>query len=92
MSFLSWTLALSLLLIMVLKGTEFHRALVCRQEAWQMGLHLLSRSLFQGAPEREQAFHSACRLSLVRTHRQVRWQKVPTLKTHAFELGLIGTL
>ena len=92
MSSISWVLGLSVLILLLLKGTEFHRAMVCRQEAWQKSLDLVTNSLFQGNPIHEIAFHSACRLSFVRNRDQVMWQKIPSLQKNVFELGIRGTL
>jgi hypothetical protein len=92
MNYISWIMGLSLLTILVFKGIEFHRALVCRQEAWQTSLVLLSRSLFQEAPVRERAFHTSCRLSFSRDQNRVVWQKVPSFKRNVFYLSLQGTL
>ena len=92
MTFISWIMGLSLLIFLLFKGIEFHRAMVCRQEAWQKSMDLLSSSLFQGSPKQEIAFHATCRLSFIRNKDRVLWQKVPSLKKNVFELGIKGTL
>jgi hypothetical protein len=92
MNFLSWTLALLVLVLLLLKGAQFYRALVCRQEAWQMSFDLGSRYLFPNAGTTETSYHASCHLFITRKHKQVSWQKVPSLKRNIFDLELSGSL
>jgi len=92
MNFFSWCLALSLLVLFLIKGAQFHRSLVCRQESWQMSFNLGTRALFSKALPTETTFHRTCKVVFVRKLLKVSWQKMPSLERKVFDLGLRGSI
>ncbi|MCM2350411.1 MAG: hypothetical protein NDI69_10355 [Bacteriovoracaceae bacterium] len=92
MNLISWVLGLSILIYLMLEAVAFHRATVCRQEAWLKSAELKTRSLLPNAKERERSFHLSCRLVLLRDKENITWQKLPGLRKHQFTLKLEGSL
>jgi hypothetical protein len=89
MSFVSWIMALSFLLSVMVESIRFHKATVCRQEAWLMSFILISRDLIPQLSH-EQRFHQGCHFWVTRHKHAVFWgdQK----KRHQFKLKLQGKL
>lgn len=92
MSFLSWMLALGVLVYIMIESVAFHRATVCRQEAWLKSTELLTRALLLKPKAKEREWHLGCRLHFTRSEQEVTWQKLPSLKKRHFALSLDGRL
>lgn len=92
MNILSWMLALGFLVSVLSQGITFHKATVCRQEAWLISTELITGSLLSNPKPLERDFHLGCRISFLREQTKVFWQRFPHLKRHHFELNLSGTL
>lgn len=92
MNLLAWILSLSILILLMAEAVDFHRATLCRQEAWLKSTELITRNLLFNAPEQERAFHVSCRITLLREKTKVTWKKIPSLKSHHVLLELDGRL
>ncbi len=92
MNLLSHILAFSFLVLVLLKGVQFHRALVCRQESWQMSLDLASKALFPKSTAIESNYHPTCHVLFIRKQKQVSWQRASSLKRNIFNLDIRGSL
>jgi hypothetical protein len=92
MNFVSWLLALSILVIVFIESIYFHQATVCRQLAWKMGVESITRTLLTDFKAQEQSFHSDCKILLVRSQQKVKWQKRPSFKLFSFEMAIEGGL
>lgn len=92
MNFLAWALALSTLVILLMKAVSFQQATVCRQQAWLEASVLKTRSLLSETSEHEQLVNKNCRLLVRRTKRKVAWQRFPSWQQHEFNLSLEGKL
>jgi hypothetical protein len=92
MNVLHWLVALSFLIILLIEAVDFHRATVCRQEAWLKSTELRTRSLLSNPKPRERDWHLQCRIHLVRDQETISWQRLPSLKKHDFDLPLRGAL
>lgn len=92
MNFISWILGLSLLIFLVIQGTRYHHALVCRQEAWLLALEMRTESLLTKKEVLRPKFLLRCGSTFSLSQDQVSWRKFPSLKTHHLELKLMGKL
>lgn len=92
MKSLPWLLTLGILIVLMIKAVDFHRATVCRQEAWLKSAELKTRSLLTDPKPREREWHLGCRIHLLREQETITWQKLPSLKKHQFDLDLEGSL
>ena len=92
MKILPSLLALSVLILLMLEAVAFHKATVCRQEAWLKSMELKTRSLLSEVKPYERLWHLNCRIHLLRNGDQVTWQRLPQLKKNHFQLDLRGSL
>lgn len=92
MKLFAWALSLALFITMMVEAVAFHKATVCRQEAWKESLVIKTRSLLEGATPFERGYLLDCRTHIVRSHDDIYWQRLPTLKRHQFLLRLQGLL
>jgi hypothetical protein len=92
MTFLSWLLAITVLIGLMVQTVAFHKSTVCRQEAWLRGTEMLTRALLTSPRVLERNWHLSCRIHLTRHNNLVKWQRLPHLKSHSFELDLKGSL
>lgn len=92
MNLVSWLVAISTLLGLLIQAVTFHKATVCRQEAWLKSTELRTRALlFKPAPF-ERDWHLGCRIHLLRSQEEITWQRLPNLTKHEFKLDLTGEL
>lgn len=92
MNFISWILALSLLIFLVVQGTHYHHALVCRQEGWLLALELRTESLLTKKEILRPNLLLKCGTTFSLSKHQVSWRKFTSFKTHHLELKLMGKL
>jgi hypothetical protein len=92
MNLLVWVASLSILVTLLLQGVNFHRATVCRQEAWLKSAELKTRSLLSKPKSHERDWHLACRLHVLRKQDRVSWQRLPKTEANEFHLPLKGSL
>ena len=92
MNFVAWPLGLGLLVIILSQAVVFHKATVCRQEAWLKSTELVTNGLISNPAPIKREWHLECRLHLIREHNSVSWQKLPGLKKISFKLSLKGHL
>lgn len=92
MNSLSWILAFSVLVLLMAEAVNFHKATICRQEAWLKSTEMKTRSLLSNPPERDQDWHFRCRLHIRRTKEEISWQRLPSPTRHPFPLPLKGEL
>ncbi len=92
MNILAWLLCLSILIYLMIQAVAFHRATVCRQEAWLKSTELKTRSLLYSPKAIERDWHLGCRIHLLRHQEKISWQKLPNLKKYDFHLVLKGAL
>ena len=92
MNVVSWLLALSTLIYLMVQAVSFHRATVCRQEAWLKSTELKTRALLSNPSPYERDWHLGCRIHLYRAQETVTWQRLPSLTKHDFTLDLAGEL
>jgi hypothetical protein len=92
MNLLVWVASLSILVTLLIQGVNFHRATVCRQEAWLKSTEVKTRSLLSKPNSRERDWHLSCRLHVLREHDRVSWERLPQTKAHRFELPIEGSL
>jgi hypothetical protein len=92
MNLLSWTLAFSILIFLMIEAVSFHRGTVCRQVAWLKSSELMTRSLLTDPPSFERAWHARCKLRIVRQKDKITWQRLPSPRWHRFDSGLQGEL
>jgi L-rhamnose isomerase len=92
MKFLPWLLAISVLIVLMIQAVDFHKATVCRQEAWLKGTELITRSHLSNPKPYEREWHLNCRLHILREQESISWQRLPHLTKHAFNLPLKGEL
>ena len=77
---------------MLIEAVAFHRATVCRQEAWLKGTELRTEALLYPAKKEDKGFHASCRFLFLRTGEEITWQKIPSLEKRNFKLSLDGKL
>lgn len=92
MNLLAWLLAISTLVTLMVQAVSFHKATVCRQEAWLKSTELKTRSLLHNPPAHERDWHLNCRIHLLRNQEEITWQRLPNLTKNKFELDLKGQL
>lgn len=92
MNQLGWLLGLMILVLLLTQAVTFHKATVCRQKAWLKSTELRTRALLSSSPAREKALVLSCKTMVARTNEQIIWQKLPTPKTHQYNLKLTGQL
>lgn len=92
MNFLSWLLALSVLVALLIQAVVFHKATVCRQEAWLRSTEMKTRSLLDNSGSKDRDWHLGCHLLIRRVQEEITWQRFPSLKKHSFSLELKGQL
>jgi hypothetical protein len=91
MNALSWLLAISTLIILIVKAMNLHEMNVCRQEAWLKSTEYLTRSLLT-SPVQDREWHLRCQLVLSKDNDQIFWQRLPSMKKHNFHIELSGQL
>ncbi len=87
MSFLSWGASMLVMLTLLSKSLEFHRATLCRQETWRGALILRTGALLSKAPTQDKLYISKCRKLISRKETIVSWGRNTNL-----ELSLKGKL
>lgn len=92
MSFIAWLVAISTLITLMIQAVAFHKATVCRQEAWLKSTELKTRALLSHPSPHERDWHLGCRIHLLRNQEKVTWQRLPSLSKHDFPLDLTGEL
>ncbi len=92
MNALSWLLALSVLIYLMIEAVAFHKATICRQEAWLKSTELKTRTLLTNSKGNDRGWHLRCRLYLSRQEEEITWQRLPGTKKHTFNLKLTGVL
>lgn len=92
MNVLAWLLSFSVLILLMVKAVDFHKATVCRQEAWLKSTELKTRSLLTEESQKDQNIHPRCRLFIKRDGENITWQRMPALSSHSFVLPLKGKL
>lgn len=92
MNFVSWILGFMGIVLLLTQAVAFHKATVCRQKAWLKSTELRTRALLSSSHDREKGLVPSCKIILLRTKDQISWQKLPTPKTHLFNLKLTGQL
>ncbi len=92
MNLIALPLGLAILLVLLAQAVVFHKATVCRQEAWLKSTELVTNSLLINSAPLKRDWHLGCRIHLVRQHNLVTWQKLPDLKKVPFHLTLKGHL
>lgn len=91
MNLLSWLVAFTTLVILMLQAVGLHKATVCRQEAWLKSTELLTRSLLS-ADFKEKEWHLRCQLLIIKNQDQILWQRLPSVRKHQFFLEINGKL
>lgn len=92
MNLVSWLVAISTLISLMIQAVSFHKATVCRQEAWLKSTELRTRALLYKPAPHERDWHLGCRIHLLRNQDAITWQRLPHLKKHEFTLELEGAL
>ena len=92
MNFLSWLLSLSLMIYLLMEGVVFHKATICRQEAWLEAFNLTVKTTLSTKTTPTQYIDPGCRLHVVQTNGKVFWQRFPSLKRQTLDLKLKGHL
>ena len=92
MKFVSWAMALGILIFLMNRAIAFHRMTICRQEAWLKGSILITRSLLSQAQSLEKDWHQGCKMGLIRKERTTYWNQLPSTKTHQLQIKLEGML
>ncbi len=92
MNILSWMLSLAILIYLMVEAVAFHKATVCRQEAWLKSAELRTGALLYRPGNRARTWHLSCRMLITRKDSDIHWQKLPSLKRNHFKLSLDGSL
>ena len=92
MKVLPWLLAISTLILVMIEAVAFHKATVCRQEAWLKATELRTRTLLGHSNHSQRDFHYGCRIILVGQKESITWQRLPGFKKYSFDLPLKGHL
>lgn len=92
MNLIAWLVAISTLITLMIQAVSFHRATVCRQEAWLKSAEVRTRALLSRPASQERDWHLGCRIHLLRNQEQIIWQRLPSLTKHEFNLPLEGEL
>lgn len=92
MNLIAWLVAISTLIALMIQAVAFHKATVCRQEAWLKSTELRTRALLYHPSPHERDWHLGCRLHLLRNLEEITWQRLPSLTKHDFKLDLAGEL
>lgn len=90
MNFLSWLVGITVLLTVVLESVAFHRATVCRQEAFRGSFILSTRALLTDPGETEELSILRCGIHVRRRRDKVSWLRNSQVRT--FTLDLKGRL
>ena len=92
MNLLAWLLALSTLVLVLIRAVAFHKATVCRQDAWLQASLLSTRALLPKQGQSAFLHDRRCSLLVTRQGKKVTWRRFPSLRTTSFELSLRGKL
>jgi hypothetical protein len=92
MSWISWLIGFGLITSLTAQAVRFHRATVCRQEAWLKSTELRTSALLDHARKTQKAFHTGCHTSFYRYADIITWRKWNESKKKIFELDLKGKL
>jgi hypothetical protein len=92
MNIISWLLALSIMILLMVEAVAFQRVTICRQEAWRKSVELKTRTLLTESKPYARDWHLGCRIYLERNQDEIIWQRLPNLKRHSFSLTLMGKL
>ena len=92
MNLIAWLLSLSILILLMVEAVAFHKATVCRQEAWLKSTEMKTRTLLTEVKPHARDWHLGCRIHILRTQDQITWQSLPHLNKHDFTLPLKGKL
>jgi hypothetical protein len=92
MNWLTWIIGLSLFITLTVQAVSFHRALICRQEAWLKSTELRTRALLSKAPSIEKAVHLSCKTSFLRREEMITWQRWEEPGQKIFRMDLKGKL
>lgn len=92
MNILAWLMSLAILIFLLAEAVDFHKATVCRQEAWLKGTEMRTRALLSDAPEKDKDWHMGCKLFLQRKRAVITWRKLPSIFEKEFVLELEGAL
>jgi hypothetical protein len=92
MNFLAWILCLTILIVLMIQAVSFHRATVCRQEAWLKSTELATYALLSNPKSQDRALHLGCKLQVYRKETHITWQVLPSYRKHKFSLSLDGSL
>ena len=92
MNLVAWILSLSILILLIAEGVDFHRATLCRQKAWLRSTELVTGKLLHNAKNHERSFDPGCKTIFLREKATVTWRRLPKVKSHQFLLELDGHL
>lgn len=92
MFLLGLILSLSTFLTMTFKAVEFHKATVCRQDAWLKSFELKTETLLTDSRPQGIIFSKECKTIVSRQDQNVSWRKLPFSSSKAFVLDLKGKL
>lgn len=90
MNFLSWTIAIGLLVTLLMTSLKLHQAILCRQEAWRSSAVLLTNQLLSEAKDTDSIISPRCQTYTYRSQKRVSWKR--DFKSHAFSMNLQGKL
>lgn len=92
MNLISWLLSFSILILLMVEAVAFHKATVCRQEAWLKSTEMKTRTLLTEVKPHAREWHLGCRIHLLRTQDEITWQRLPNISKRNFALPLKGKL
>ena len=92
MNLIAWLLGLSILILLMAQAVAFHKATVCRQEAWLKSTEMKTRTLLTEVKPYARDWHLSCRILVLRSQNQLTWQRLPRLTRHQFVIPLKGKL
>lgn len=92
MKLLSWILAISVMMTLMMEAVAFHKATVCRQKTWLKSTENITHSLLSKSPKSKKEWVKNCHTLISRTEKTITWQRYPKFKKNHFSINLKGQL
>jgi len=92
MNFITYLLALSFLIIILIKAFQFQKATSCRQIAWLKSTEVVTEGLLSRSSKIRIENSKRCQLLVKKVGLNVVWTSFPSLRQNRFNLYLEGKL
>lgn len=92
MKILSWIIAISIIVLLIIEAVAFHKATVCRQNTWLKSTENITHSLLSNSPKSSKEWVRNCNILIFRSEKKIIWHNFSKIKKNHFEINLKGHL